>query len=278
MSILQETSLLLRFSQKLPSSLGDPPGHLSPVICWCMNPSMVQSRYLEVDKLPAAVWNLYMILRGEKNHPGLFLHLRAARELEKKKKLTGTGCHARPSGSYAPAPLSHFNQTPVLIARQGQEPGLTRLEDILGAGCMVFSCFTEQKPRASLASLPYIQSRRWHRSLRYWNIHHRVFRTTVNAIYSNGYLYSLPINIFSFTFQLEITLALPFTQVNLISKLYFLNLLLNFSYWSSHSTFPRSFPDSLLIHLSLACCLFSTYHLLFISKNIRYWHFILQPT
>lgn len=69
---------------------------------------------------------------------GLFLP-NTARELRRKKKnkLIGTGCHARPSESYSPASLSHFNQTPVLIARQDQKPLLTRLEDILGAGFMV---------------------------------------------------------------------------------------------------------------------------------------------
>lgn len=48
------------------------------------------------------------------------------------KKSVGIGLRASPSAS-----PSHFNQTPVLIASQGQAPLLTSLEDLLGAGFFV---------------------------------------------------------------------------------------------------------------------------------------------
>lgn len=49
-----------------------------------------------------------------------------------EKKSVGIGLRASPSAS-----PSHFNQTPVLIASQGQAPLLTSLEDLLGAGFFV---------------------------------------------------------------------------------------------------------------------------------------------
>lgn len=47
--IPQENWLLLRFSQKLPSSPGDLPGHRSLDTSWSMSLWMVQSRYLSVN-------------------------------------------------------------------------------------------------------------------------------------------------------------------------------------------------------------------------------------
>ena len=132
-SILQETSLLRRFSRKLPSSPGDLPGHLSLVTYWCMNPWMVQSRYLDVYKqIPTAEWNSYMSLKVRKNYlksvsPTL-VWLGSWKEISRNWTPCQTfwiiSCSLR----------SHFNQTPVLITSQGQELLLTRLEDILGAG------------------------------------------------------------------------------------------------------------------------------------------------
>lgn len=154
-SILQETSLLQRFSRKLPSSPGDLPGHLSLVTYWCMNPWMVQSRYLDVYKqIPTAEWNSYMSLKVRKNYlksvsPTL-VWLGSWKEISRNWTPCQTfwiiSCSLR----------SHFNQTPVLIASQGQELLLTRLEGILGAGLFVLQCFIEQRPKASSASLPYI--------------------------------------------------------------------------------------------------------------------------
>lgn len=132
-SMLLETWLLPRFSRKVPSLPGNLPGHLSLVTYWCMNPQMAQSRYLEVYKQAStANWNLSVILKVGKNYLGVFLYPSATEKLE--KKLIGTGCHAF---WIICSSISHFHQTPVLVAGQGQEPLLIRLENSLGAGFLV---------------------------------------------------------------------------------------------------------------------------------------------
>lgn len=88
--ILPETWRLLRSSQKLPSSLGELPGHLSLVTYWCMNPWTVQSRYNEhINNSPRLV---EMFTLSSKKGRMILVCFSTQCNWESEKTRTGPGC------------------------------------------------------------------------------------------------------------------------------------------------------------------------------------------